>query len=223
MVATRQRPAQNVRDTALRAATRLFATHGVGATSLQQIADDIGVTKQAILHHFPSKERLRDAVLEAMLAHWQERLPRLLAAATASEDRFDAVVDEVMRFFADDPDRARLIVREALDRPHEVAQLLRSTVHGWLRVIGGYIHEGQEHGRHFADVDPEAYVVHIMYLVITAAASTTVTQAALEPGPAGRARLDRELVRIAKSALFVPRPPRAPARDASDKQQRRRR
>jgi len=201
-------PVRAVRAQALAAATHLFAKQGVGATALQEIADAIGVTKQAILHHFRSKEQLRDAVLEAMLAHWQERLPRLLAAATASEDRFDAVLGELRRFFSDDPDRARLVVREALDRPAEVGRLLRGPVRSWVAAISGYIRDGQTHGRHFADVDPEAYVVHILYFVITAAASEAVTHAAIEPTAAGRARFDRELVRIAKAALFVPRPAR---------------
>src|SRR5262249_58067249 len=92
-----------------RPAPRLCAAQGVGATSIQEIADEVGVTKQAVLHHFPSKERLRDAVLEAMLAHWQERLPRILVAATASEERFDAVLGELRRFFSEEPDRAPLV------------------------------------------------------------------------------------------------------------------
>ena len=202
MVAPNLQNAPNVRAKALAAATRLFAAQGVGATSIQQIADEVGVTKQAILHHFPSKERLRDAALEAMLAHWQERLPRILVAATASQERFDAVLGELRRFFSEDPDRARLVVREALDRPEEVARVLRGPVRAWVAAIADYIRDGQEHGRHFADVDPEAYVVNVLYFVITAAASAAVTHAAVEPTPLGRTRFERELVRIAKAALF---------------------
>src|SRR5262245_35651587 len=105
MVATRLTDA-TVRAQALAAATRLFARQGFDATSLQAIADEVGVTKQAILHHFSSKDRLREAVLAAMIAHWQETLPRLLVAATASEDRFAIVLGELRRFFTDDPHRA---------------------------------------------------------------------------------------------------------------------
>jgi AcrR family transcriptional regulator len=206
------RAADRVRDLALTCATKLFAAQGVAATSVQEIADAVGVTKQAILHHFPSKQRLRDAVLEAMLAHWQEALPRLLVAASASEDRFDAVVGELRRFFAADPDRARLVVREALDRPAEVRDLLRGPVRAWVQAIAGYIRDGQAHGRHFADVDPEAYVVHVLYFVIAATAAASVTHAAIEPGQPGRARFERELGRIAKAALFAPRPKRAKSR-----------
>jgi len=195
-----------VRAQALAAATRLFARRGFDATSLQAIADEIDVTKQAILHHFPSKQRLRDAVLEAMLAHWQETLPRLLVAASASEDRFDAVVGELRRFFAADPDRARLVMREALDRPAEVLRLLAGAVRPWIAAVASYIRDGQAHGRHFPDADPEAYVAHILYFVIAATAAADVTHAAIEPSETGLIRYQRELGRIAKAALFLPKP-----------------
>jgi AcrR family transcriptional regulator len=204
MVAARLSDA-TVRAQALAAATRLFAARGFDATSLQAIADEIGVTKQAILHHFPSKDRLRDAVLGAMVAHWQETLPRLLVGATASEERFEMVFGELRRFFAEDPDRARLVVREALDRPAEVQRLLADAVRPWIAAVASYIRDGQAHGRHFPEADPEAYVAHILYFVIAATAAADVTHAAIEPSPAGLERYQRELGRIAKAALFIPK------------------
>src|SRR5688500_17820107 len=115
MVATRA--AVDVRTGIVQAATRLFAAHGFDGTAVQDIADAVGVSKPAVLHHFPSKEHVRQAVLDSILAHWNGTLPRLLLAATASADRFDAVFGELHSFFAADPDRARVVMREVLDRP----------------------------------------------------------------------------------------------------------
>src|SRR6516225_7467328 len=130
MVASRT-PETDVRAATIAAATRLFAAHGFEGTALQDIADAVGVTKPAVLHHFPSKEHVRQAVLDAILAHWNDTLPRLLFAATASHDRFDAVFGELHRFFAADPDRARVVMREVLDRPAEIRRLLRGAVRPW--------------------------------------------------------------------------------------------
>src|SRR5579884_299295 len=127
MVATRSLE-NDVRAATVAAATRLFAAHGFEGTTLQDIADAVGVTKPAVLHHFPSKEHVRQAVLDGILAHWNDTLPRLLFAAAATDDRFDAVFDELHRFFAADPDRARLILREAFDRPAEQRKLLKGPV-----------------------------------------------------------------------------------------------
>lgn len=49
------------------AALDLFARHGIGGTSLQMIADQVGVTKAAIYHQFRSKEQIVRAAAEAEL------------------------------------------------------------------------------------------------------------------------------------------------------------
>jgi AcrR family transcriptional regulator len=50
------------------AALDLFAEHGVSGTSLQMIADALGVTKAAVYHQFRTKEAIVVAVAEVELA-----------------------------------------------------------------------------------------------------------------------------------------------------------
>ena len=50
------------------AAAGLFSEHGVGGTSLQMIADAIGVTKAAVYHQFKSKDEIVFAVAHDELA-----------------------------------------------------------------------------------------------------------------------------------------------------------
>jgi AcrR family transcriptional regulator len=47
----------------LSAALDLFADHGVSGTSLQMIADAVGVTKAAVYHKFKTKEEVVIAVV----------------------------------------------------------------------------------------------------------------------------------------------------------------
>lgn len=212
MVASRA-PDTDVRLATLSAAMRLFAAHGFEGTALQDIADEVGVSKPAILHHFPSKEAMRQAVLDVILAHWNDALPRLLLAATAGDDCFDAVFGETCRFFAADADRARMLMREMLDRPAEVRKLLRGSVRPWFAAVAGYIRSGKERGLHYANVDEEAYVVHILLLVLAATAASPIASAALD-GDA-RPRFERELARIAHASLF-PSPAASPTATTTD-------
>jgi AcrR family transcriptional regulator len=64
------------------AALELFAANGVGGTSLQMIADRIGVTKAAVYHQFHTKEAIVLAAAEAELA----KLEAVLTAAEAEPD-----------------------------------------------------------------------------------------------------------------------------------------
>jgi AcrR family transcriptional regulator len=66
----------------LAAALDLFAAHGVSGTSLQMIADAVGVTKAAVYHQFKTKEEIVIAVTDMELG----RLEDALEAAEAEED-----------------------------------------------------------------------------------------------------------------------------------------
>ena len=62
----------------IEAAVDLFAEHGIGGTSLQMIADALGVTKAAVYHQYNTKDEIILAVAQVVLA-------RLEAAVTAAE------------------------------------------------------------------------------------------------------------------------------------------
>jgi AcrR family transcriptional regulator len=64
----------------------LFGDHGVSGTSLQMIADAIGVTKAAVYHQFNTKDEIIVAVTEMQLA----RLEAALEEAEAAEDPVQA-------------------------------------------------------------------------------------------------------------------------------------
>jgi AcrR family transcriptional regulator len=55
-------------------AAALFAQHGFAHASLQQIADAVGYSKAGLLHHFPSKQAVYDAVINGLRAHVEEIL-----------------------------------------------------------------------------------------------------------------------------------------------------
>src|SRR4051812_44092620 len=52
----------------LQAARKLFASNGFEATSIDAIAEEAGVAKGAVYHHFASKEELFTRVLEGVQA-----------------------------------------------------------------------------------------------------------------------------------------------------------
>ena len=57
----------DTRTRLIEAAIDLFTRHSFAGTSLQMIADELGLTKAAIYHHFRTREQLLAAVIEPML------------------------------------------------------------------------------------------------------------------------------------------------------------
>ncbi|MGE0323370.1 MAG: TetR/AcrR family transcriptional regulator [Polyangiaceae bacterium] len=187
------------------AATRLFARQGFDGTSLQAIAAQVGITKPTLLYHYPSKDALRAAVLENLFAHWRRTVPQLLEAVTSGHARFEALTNELIRFFREDPDRALLLMRELMDRPVHMREQVIDNLRPWLRVVAEYIRTGKRIGQIREDVDEESYLLHVVTLTIATLSNATLVQAALapeQPPHAVEERHLRELRRLAKVSLF---------------------
>lgn len=204
-------PTTDVRTQILEQATRLFAASGFDGTPLRAIADEVGIAKPSLLYHFPSKDELRRAVIGQLMSHWNEVLPRLLEAATTGEHRFESLISEVVAFFTADTDRARLLAREILDRPDELEDLFRQYLGPWMKILSDYIRRGQQEGVLHAGVDPQAYILQIIHLVVGAIAIGDVVESLLESDdehtgdeqlPAHQRQMN-ELIRLARSSLFV--------------------
>lgn len=192
------------------AAMRFFARDGFDGTPLQAIADEVGITKQTLLYYYPSKEELRRAVLGQLIEHWRQTLPRLLDAVTSGHGKFEALTGELVRFYQTDPDRARLILREMLDRPDDMRVLLVEGLRPWLLLVAEYIRQGQESGILYEDVDPESYVMHIIMLVVVTVSNLAVLPRVLsdvrgKEAKVVEARYLDELFRVARNGLFKPR------------------
>ena len=90
------RPTGGARDRVLAAALELFGEHGVSGTSLQMIADRIGVTKAAVYHQFHTKEEIVLGVLGPAMDSLHanlERAEQLESPEARRESILTALVD----------------------------------------------------------------------------------------------------------------------------------
>ena len=78
------------RDRILDAATAVFRRHGFRRSSIEQAAEAAGLTRQALYHHFRSKEALFRAVIERL---HESALAAEIAAANAAEKTGGSLAD----------------------------------------------------------------------------------------------------------------------------------
>ena len=196
---------RDVRAHILEEATRQFAAKGFDGTSLQAIADEVDITKPSLLYHYSSKADLREQVLEELLSHWNSVLPRLLKAATSGDDQFKGLIEAVISFFSKDPDRARLLIREMMDRPERMRGLLNEYLAPWMAILSDYIDKGKKDGTVYPDLDPTAYTTNVIFLVVGGIATSGVMSTLIDEHDGSEVNADQidEIVRLAGAALFI--------------------
>lgn len=106
------------RERLLTAAADLFRTHSLAGTSLQMIADRLGVSKPAIYHHFRSRDEIVVTLMEPALSDATAALERI--HHLPQPDRSDAARSFYLGFLVT---HRRVINMVFFDRPSLPAPL----------------------------------------------------------------------------------------------------
>jgi AcrR family transcriptional regulator len=149
--ARRGRPGHSL-DTLLDAAVSLFNERGYEATSVDEVAGRLGVTKSAIYHHVPSKgELLRlalDRALDALFAVTQETG----ATTGPAIDRLEYVVRGSVRVLTAELPFVTLLLR--LRGNTEVERTALQRRREFDRIVTGLVRAAEHEGDVRTDVDP---------------------------------------------------------------------
>ena len=118
MKAARKKPLSRIqkqnRATILEAALNVFSTHGFRGATLDQIAQDAGLSKPNILYYFDGKEAIHIALLSQLLDEWLDPLRRLNAEGEPRE--------ELMRYIRRKLQMSREFPRESRLFANEIVQ-----------------------------------------------------------------------------------------------------
>jgi AcrR family transcriptional regulator len=90
-------------------AERLFASLGYGATSIEAIASEAGVTRPVVYQRFGSKEGIYLACLRRARAQMETMLIAAVSGAQDLEMRIERASDAYFRFVESDPARWRVL------------------------------------------------------------------------------------------------------------------
>jgi len=130
----------------LRVAARVFAEQGYRATSLQDIADLVGVTRPSFYYHFKSKQEILAAIIDAAFDSAERAIDEALAAEGSA---IDQIRDFMRRYIEINTEHAEVPVLfqsigELQDAAAEAARGRRRAIdHKLARLIERGVQDGE--------------------------------------------------------------------------------
>jgi len=90
------------RQIVLDAARRIVETCGAGQLTFENLAEESGITRGGITYHFPTKEALLKALIEADLAQWEQAAEASIAESCPSRAKAARLLGHVRCSLAED-------------------------------------------------------------------------------------------------------------------------
>jgi AcrR family transcriptional regulator len=191
------------RERILDAALDRFGSRGFEATSLDEIANDVGVAKQTVLYWFPSKDDLLAAVIERSADDLAVAAEAALRQAGGGFDRIEAVVLAMFRPAVRRPALLGLL-RELNRLGPDAADRLVDRARPLVERATSFLAREMDAGR-MRRADPQL-VLSLAYATVVGVATEPEALRAVgwEATPAGLRHLRAELLAYLKAALGAP-------------------
>jgi len=183
---------EGTRSRILRAAGDCFAQQGYDATGVAEICERAGVTKGAFYHHFPSKQDLFLALLEAWLADLDTQLAQARVLADTFPEALRRMVERSSSAFEIARGQVPLFLEfwSKASRDPVVWQATIAPYRRYRMLIAGFVKEGVAEGS-LRPVNPD----HAAHLILSLAVGMLL-QGLLDPEGA-------DWVRVAQDSLDV--------------------
>jgi AcrR family transcriptional regulator len=157
---TQRKPAEDRRQEILQVAARLFRAKGYAATSLEEVADAIGITKAAIYYHFPSKDEVLFEMHDRIVRESCVRVQAIVESDQGPVEKMERILTGHLETLLANLDANVVFQREVGFLPDQRESEIRKREREHDLLIRRVYRDGVERGE-FPDIDA-AIAVNIL-------------------------------------------------------------
>ena len=148
--AVRGRPGYS-REDVIRAAVRAFTARGYDATSMDNVASELGISKSALYHHISSKEEILELTVVQALKRLETVAENMAAADLSAGEKVRGLLRGSIEVLCSDPKSVALLLRLRGNSEVERSALERRRV--LTRSVIPLVEEAQEEGAIRSDIE----------------------------------------------------------------------
>lgn len=190
------------RERILDSALAAFGLRGYDSTSLDDLASDLGITKQAILYHFSSKEHLLTSTIELAVYELGSALSMAANPHARGFQRIEDLVRATFSLAARRPEvlgLIRVVSRRGGDASGELASAMSVMLSEAVRFVETEMVAGR-----FRRHEPRMLLLAVYSAVVGVATEPEVMRAlGLEPDLRSLVRARRETIEFLRAALIA--------------------
>lgn len=134
-------------ESILQAAADCFGEQGYRATTLETVAERLGISRVTLYRYCPSKEELLIRVFERSIAIFQQGLRQICEQDVPPEEKVRQIIRHQVRLMADHRSFLTVFFSEEGNLPTEMAERSRSERRVYDSLIEEVIQEGIDSGR----------------------------------------------------------------------------
>jgi len=153
----------DTRDTILQTARRLFIKQGYTASSMRQIAEEAGIGKATIYHHFADKETILMTLVNGVTGQMHTTL-KVVQAESEPRRRIQVMAEVSIRSLYEAADILQIARREVPEARRQVLDSFQSTFQQYLTLLEEAFNTGMRTGI-FRPIDPHETALVFMTLV----------------------------------------------------------
>ena len=131
------------------AAVKLFEQKGYRATSVQDIADEVGLQKGSLYHYINSKEDLLLQIAHQAISEFNQRLEKILAMPIPAKEKLMLMIENHLTVSISNLQTTTVLLREAFALGEEQHQVIQGLTDRYLDLLTAILEQGRDNGEFF--------------------------------------------------------------------------
>ena len=140
-------------DDIVSAAAKVFRTKGYHAATVRDIADEVGLLKGSLYHHFDSKEELLYLVVKEPIARMYRTIAEIAGGEGAASDKLRQAISAHLEAFDRHYPHLFVYLRERESVKRRFREMIGFSPKEYERCWQQILREGVEHGEFRPDLD----------------------------------------------------------------------